>query len=227
MGRGVRTDAPSQAWAKNRVHGLMANELYQILGVAKTATQDQIKDAYRTLVKQHHPDRGGDEAEFKRIAGAYQILGDAEHRREYDLTGQTKIFDTRQAKKAKIMEKVINQKAKEYVLSPLQKLIEYEQMFNPAKDGLKQKIAEVEADIKKLDKSRKAGEITTVLGMLVSIRNSFELKLKEAKLEHELCRELIKEFDKACRILNREPEEVVGYVEMDYDSSTASTTGGY
>ncbi len=68
----------------------MAKDYYSILGVAKGASQDDIKKAYRKLAHAHHPDkRGGDEAKFKEINEAYGVLGDAEKRRQYDQFGQT------------------------------------------------------------------------------------------------------------------------------------------
>ena len=57
---------------------------YSTLGVAKTATQDEIKSAYRKLAKQHHPDLGGDADKFKSINEAYDVLGDAAKRADYD-----------------------------------------------------------------------------------------------------------------------------------------------
>ncbi|TXH06695.1 MAG: molecular chaperone DnaJ [Candidatus Moraniibacteriota bacterium] len=67
----------------------MAKDYYSILGVAKGATQDELKKAYRKLAHAHHPDKtGGDEAKFKEINEAYGILGDPEKRRQYDQFGQ-------------------------------------------------------------------------------------------------------------------------------------------
>lgn len=67
-------------------------DYYEILGVSKTATSDEIKKAYRTLAFKYHPDRNPDDKEaeekFKKIAAAYEVLGDEQKRRHYDLTGQ-------------------------------------------------------------------------------------------------------------------------------------------
>lgn len=57
---------------------------YDILGVLKTANQDEIKKAYRKLAMQHHPDKGGDEAKFKEISVAYDTLSDTQKRNQYD-----------------------------------------------------------------------------------------------------------------------------------------------
>lgn len=57
---------------------------YQTLGVDKTATESEIKSAYRKLAMKHHPDRGGDQEKFQEIQAAYAVLGDAQKRAEYD-----------------------------------------------------------------------------------------------------------------------------------------------
>ena len=70
----------------------MAKQLYDVLGVPKTASQDEIKKAYRKLARKHHPDaNAGDkdaEERFKELQHAYDVLSDEEKRKAYDRFGQ-------------------------------------------------------------------------------------------------------------------------------------------
>jgi curved DNA-binding protein len=60
-------------------------DYYKILGVAKTATQQEIKQAYRKMAAKHHPDRGGSTEEFQKIEEAYRTLSDVEKRKQFDM----------------------------------------------------------------------------------------------------------------------------------------------
>lgn len=65
-------------------------DYYEILGVSKSASDDDIKKAYRKLAHKHHPDKqGGDEKKFKEINEAYQVLSDKTKRSQYDQFGST------------------------------------------------------------------------------------------------------------------------------------------
>ena len=66
----------------------MAKDYYQILGVSRDASQDEIKKAYYKLAHKHHPDKGGEEKKFKEINEAYQTLSDKEKRTQYDRFGR-------------------------------------------------------------------------------------------------------------------------------------------
>ncbi|MSU74681.1 molecular chaperone DnaJ [Candidatus Kaiserbacteria bacterium] len=67
----------------------MAKDYYNVLGVDKKASPDDIKKAFRKLAHKYHPDKGGtDETKFKEITEAYSILSDDKKRREYDAYGQ-------------------------------------------------------------------------------------------------------------------------------------------
>ena len=57
---------------------------YDILGVSKSASDKEIKSAFRKLAQKYHPDAGGDEAKFKEISEAYETLSDEKKRKEYD-----------------------------------------------------------------------------------------------------------------------------------------------
>lgn len=63
-------------------------DYYDILGVPKTATADEIKKAYRKQARKHHPDAGGSEAKFKELNEAYEVLSDEEKRTQYDTYGR-------------------------------------------------------------------------------------------------------------------------------------------
>jgi len=67
----------------------MAKDYYQILGIERGASKDDIKKAFRKLAHQYHPDKqGGNESKFKEVSEAYSILSDDKKRAEYDSYGR-------------------------------------------------------------------------------------------------------------------------------------------
>ena len=62
---------------------------YEVLGLTKSASQEEIKKAYRKLAREHHPDKGGDAEKFKKVQEAYEAVGDPEKRQNFDRFGTT------------------------------------------------------------------------------------------------------------------------------------------
>src|SRR5580704_9240659 len=75
---------------KGEATGSMAatkRDYYEVLGVGKDASADEIKKAFRKAAIEHHPDRGGDEAKFKEVNEAYEVLSNTDKRKRYDQFG--------------------------------------------------------------------------------------------------------------------------------------------
>src|SRR6185503_2763613 len=99
----------------------MAESLYDTLGVAKTATANEIRKAYRKLARKHHPDvNPGDKAAetaFKKISAAYDVLSDDKKRKAYDEFGDESLqggFDPEKAREYKRWQNTRQQRSSRF-----------------------------------------------------------------------------------------------------------------
>lgn len=91
----------------------MAKSYYDVLGVSPTADSNEIKKAYRKLASKHHPDKGGNEDDFKEIQKAYEVLSDREKRHSYDQFG-TENFATGRGTGGPSVEEAIRRAAEAF-----------------------------------------------------------------------------------------------------------------
>jgi curved DNA-binding protein len=116
----------------------MAQSPYEILGVPKTATSDDIRKAYRKLARRHHPDvNPGDakaEETFKRVSSAYEVLSDDEKRAAYDEFGDASMaggFDADKARTYKQWQDTRHQRATNFAEGPVE--FDFSDLFGRAR----------------------------------------------------------------------------------------------
>ena len=165
--------------------------LYKILGVAKDATQKEIKTAYRELSKKHHPDKqGGDTNLFAQIAEAYEVLSDESKRDMYDQTGKIPGANKNHAKLAGLIETLFIPMIYKYHDSPQldlikQFIIALERMIDlsiEASDNIAKDLGILIISKTKISTS---SEDTLIIELLESKINSLSNSINQAKEEIE------------------------------------------
>jgi curved DNA-binding protein CbpA len=97
--------------SKSSTVNRLGNDFYAVLGVKRTATQEDIRDAFKKLASQYHPDRNKDEEaarRFKEISEAYFVLSDPAQRHLYDVLGPEKYDDPREVMFYKLNQEAAN-----------------------------------------------------------------------------------------------------------------------
>lgn len=181
------------------------NTLYETLGVKAEASQDEIKNAYRNGANKLHPDKGGNKAEFSRIARAYGILKDPKKREHYDKTGSAENVSSFE-QQANLMlstmfndilqkvgvEKILNHN----VVGVIEKGLEG--MSNKIEIE-KRKIKESKKGLKKVLSRIKHKDKNNLFSSIVSQRiNNLAISLESIKQQKEvvgIARKLLKDYD--------------------------------
>lgn len=209
--------------------------LYDILGVDKEATEQDIKKAYRKKAVKNHPDKGGSSDEFSKIAFAYKVLSDPNERKKYDDTGVTS--DTPDEEKAAV----------EHIKMILNKAIsnecQHEFMYGFSREGIagilkkviKKQIAEAsevitntESTIEKLEKLRKKTRLKKNAKRKFDIfASTCEEILEQAKnhkagAEHQLkmlkrAQEIAADYEDVSTEENDLSKEIMGKIGCNFD----------
>lgn len=79
---------------------LSSRDFYRVLGLDRSASESEVKKAYRKLARKHHPDKGGDAEEFQKLSRAHEVLADEALRSVYDQHGLAGLEATEQHEQA-------------------------------------------------------------------------------------------------------------------------------
>ena len=190
----------------------MTPDLYKTLGVAKTATADEIKKAYRTLAKEHHPDRGGNREAFQQLTLAYNVLSDQQERKIYDETGE--LSDTRSieteatALACQLFDNAVNHNSVEMLLGT--------DLLGQLGKGIDQAIKQGHAEILQANRQiSKCNAVKSKLHCRVETQPFLEIWLGQ-KIEDQKSR--IKDFGRVISVSEKAKELLKNYT-FDYQQS--------
>jgi curved DNA-binding protein CbpA len=167
--------------------------LYEILGVAMTATSAEIKKAYRRLAQKSHPDRGGNADEFHQIQKAYEVLSDNDRRAHYDQTGQDEqqqsLSSVAFEKVAELFISIISDSTSGNIIDRCRSKIE--KKVQAVTGASKQAEKETAKLLKLLDRVTHKNGGENIFAMVVQAKiNSLESDIERAKVELELLSEM-------------------------------------
>lgn len=184
---------------------LEGRSLYEVLGVDKNASPEEILAAYRRRAKETHPDKGGDEAEFKRVCEAFAVLSDAERREVYDETG---VEDPRDvlAELGEFLDVITNPEHKDHVIDPYDALVEKCQQLKRIKAAFEERLSRVAKDLSEIRSHDDYAEMSTVDLVLQATAGFYEGKVQETDGKLEIGEKILAEFEHAKDAVSREDE---------------------
>jgi hypothetical protein len=193
----------------------MKKDLYDKLGVEKTASKEELKKAYRDKSKEMHPDHGGDPEQFKELAVAYKILSDSEKRKRYDKGESTDSLG--RSKNDEVMQMAINLMAAVVDQMPD---VEHQSILQVMLSVLKDQ--ERECDLKMAQETNKIRKKENALKRLTSKKNNVLGAVMQNMIGHHT---------EAVMTIQSQKEKIIGCRELlnDYEyriDAQAVHTGG-
>lgn len=162
-------------------------DLYQVLGIARDATHDEVKKAYRAMAKKHHPDSGGDKETFQLISLAGSVLTDPESRERYDQTGQTdaQAEDNPALIVASLLEQAFMQDHKDPIRWMCEQVDEVRAEHRKSKATLGRNIEKLNRKIQKFVDSNKSSKNVAAREMIVRTLKGLVEQAERQVAEHE------------------------------------------
>lgn len=183
----------------------MAGELYATLDIEPGASEKEIKAAWRKLAKATHPDQGGDEAEFRRVQQAYEILSDPERRRIYDRYGETDPQDTL-ARLGEFAAFMVDPENADHILDPARQLESVRRVLEERQRRAERRHQAVKEDLEKLTAADDEEDLRELLAALQELVTGFGLAAEDAGQKLEICRKLLDQYRAAIEIIGRKKE---------------------
>lgn len=196
----------------------MAGELYATLDIEPGASEKEIKAAWRKLAKATHPDQGGDEADFRRVQEAYEVLSDSERRRIYDRYGETDPQDTL-ARLGEFAAFMVDPENADHILDPARQLESVRRVLEERQRRAERRHEAVKEDLEKLAAADDHEDLRELLAALQELVTGFGLAAEDAGQKLEICRKLLDQYRTAIEIIGRmEKPKSVGWI--DYETSS-------
>lgn len=201
-------------------------DLYEELGLSKDASQEEIRAAFRKRAAETHPDKGGDEDEFKRVSHAMVILGDPEKREKYDRTGTEDTSDPEARITARAMESIARNFDHIFTMAEFHPelhdpLVAIRKLVKGERKDAKKMAAEIELKlgkmakaVKRLRKKGKEAKATRLENVLTQLQKAAKGMLDKAERTIKVC-------DRALEILNEHEYEVDKQPELTDEQKAA------